>query len=134
MSSDGAYDPDCNEGAWVLETLSSASIESSASLLQMAILPKKLVSSRSAAVATKRAMAAAGDLRPLRLGGTFRTFIRAEVMCIGGGKAISFRVYSRELYVCTDRNLRKLCVPPKKSISSPHAPHADKGNSGSDSD
>ena len=80
----------------------------------MAIPPAKLVSTRTAVVSTKRTLAAAGDIHRLRHG-TFRNFLRVEVTCIGGGKVSSFRAYSRELYACTDRNLRKLCAAPKKA-------------------
>ena len=97
----------------MLETLGSGVINESAPMLHMILPPQKLVSTRSAISAAKRGWAAAGNLRVVRSTATFRTFIRAEVMCIGGGKARSFRVYSRELYACTDRNLRKLCVPQK---------------------
>ena len=86
----------------------------------MAIPPTKLVSTRTAVVSTKRTLAAAGDIRRLRHG-AFRNFIRAEVTCIGGGKVSSFRAYSRELYACSDRNLRKLCAAPKKALKEAEA-------------
>ena len=106
----------------MLETLGSGAIDASDPMLSMAFQPGEIVSTRSAITAAKKAVAAsAGKRAPSQP--VFRTAIRAEVMCIGDGKARSFRVYSRELYACTDRNLRKLCVPLK---TEPTAENADR--------
>jgi len=61
----------------------------------------QLISSHQAAIAMKRKQP---SLRSTT--GTFHTYIRAEVNCIGAQGAHSFRVYSPEVYVSSSRQLR----------------------------
>ena len=68
---------------------------------------KTIPATRAAVVATRKALAAAGDLNKLKAGGLFRTCIRAEVAIPGLPRA-----HSAEVFVSTDRNLRKSCRPP----------------------
>ena len=82
---------------WVAKQLGAIS----AACFCIVVAAKELVSSRQAAIAMKRE-------RPLlcSTAGTFRTYIRAEVNCIGPQGAQVFRVSSPEVYVNDSRQLR----------------------------
>ena len=84
---------------WVAKQLGAISAASFCTV----VAAKELVSSRQAAIAMKRE-------QPLlcSTAGTFRTYIRAEVNCIGPQGARAFRVYSLEVYVNDSRQLRSM--------------------------
>ena len=62
----------------------------------------------------------------------FRTYLRADVTCHGAKGARTLRVYSRELLVCSDRNLRRLRLKHSGSDGHPSAlgPGADSWQGG----
>ena len=70
---------------------------------------KQLASTYHSIAATKKAMDKS------KLAGTFHTYIRAGVTCLGEQLAWSFRVYSPEVYVAGDRNLRRISSATKLS-------------------
>ena len=101
---------------WVLKKLGAATLNASRQSFSLTIPAEQLISSRSAIVATKRALAAAGDLRRLRLAADnpnsgFRTCIRAEITGVVGENIRTFHVHSPELHVCGRAYIRKLCNP-----------------------
>ena len=67
---------------------------------------RQLVSTYHGSVAAKKVIAS--SQAPL---GTFHTYIRAGITCMGAQCTRSFRVYSSELYVCGARNLRRISKP-----------------------
>ena len=99
-----------------LKKLGTATLDASTQGFRLNVPAQQLVSTRSAVVSTKRALAAEGDLRRLRLAtddpdSGFRTCIRAEVTEFAAEKTQSFHFYSTEVYVCGRAYLRKLCNP-----------------------
>ena len=82
---------------WVVKQLGAIS----AAYFCTVVAAKELESSRQAAVAMKRGMPFICSTA-----GTFRTYIRAEVNCIGPQGAHAFHVYSPEVYVNDSRQLR----------------------------
>ena len=84
---------------WVVKQLGAIS----AAQFCTSVAAHQLVSSYKAAIAMKREQ---HSLRSTT--GTFHTYIRAEVNCIGAQGAHSFRVYSPEVYVSNSRQLRKI--------------------------
>ena len=94
MAEDGCCD------VWVLDEV--AVLAGSAFCVE--VQAKQLVSTYHASKATKKAFAGS---QLGSLAGTFHTYFRASVTRIGEQKE-AFQVYSPEVYVCGDRNLRRL--------------------------
>merc|ERR1712232_1189153 len=82
---------------WVVKQLGAIS----AAQFCTSVAAHQLVSSYQAAIAMKREHP---SLRSTT--GTFHTYIRAEVNCIGAQGAHSFKVYSPEVYVSSSPLLR----------------------------
>ena len=104
-----------SNNVWPQETFASVKLDRGTdptfhTTVSLPKLPAKtLVSTRTAVVAAKKAFTAAGEVRQLRSGGTFSTYIRAEAVLLDCEKVQSFETYSPEVFVSGDRNLRKVC-------------------------
>ena len=99
-SESGTSEIHCRD-AWMVQQLGTLT----RSALQIEVPAKELGSTYHAVVATKKVVA---SKMQKQFPGTFHTYFRAEVMCLGANRAQSFRAYSPEVHVCGDRNLRRL--------------------------
>ena len=96
-----------DDSSWVVKQLGVVTIHSSAETAFHAVVPAKMLKSTWSAVSdTKKAIRRAGNRRPAE--GTFHTYIRAEVVCLGAQAVRPFQVYSSEVYLCGERNLRRI--------------------------
>ena len=79
------------------------------STFRTVVRANQLMATWSAACIAKKAVSGSIDSQSSRpIQGSFHTYLRAEVVCLGSDLARSFLAYSPELYVCGKRNLRRL--------------------------
>ena len=91
--------------SWILEDLGAVEMDRSSEAAFEKVIPARRLRSSWNEIADRKKL---GKRNNQHFAGTFRTYLRAEVVCRDAGRTRSFLVYSPEVHVCTDRNLRRM--------------------------